>query len=483
MFLPLEKKPDWANPPLITLVLVILNVLIFYIWQHNDVRYEHEAFEYYTSSGLVKTELKAYLDFKKQPDRLSPQDIERGTHTAQEVLDEMMQDSTYQKLLEQNQIIKSSTPGFDNWRSTRNTYVRMRERSVIEKYGLDPSQPDVTTILSNMFLHGSDGHVLMNMLMLLLLGYGVEMILGRWLYLAGYLLAGVTGSLAYIALYHDSTIHTVGASGAISGVLGMSVMIYGMRKINFFYFLFIYFDYVRARAIWIIPLYILSQLIIEFAFDTNTNVLAHLGGFAGGLIFVGMLKLIPNAVKISEIDDAQKQQEFQQLTSLAQNHIAAMRFDEAKKILQPLQQSHPDNVTVTQLLFAIAKYTPASEEYHQLAHQLLSLPGQDKTTAKIIHDTFQEYASKAKPKPRWTPDLMISITTRFAANGYLDEAEKLMASLLNNLPDFPRNAEGLHALAKNYIGKDKEKSQRYRTMLLEMFPGSIEAKQFNLSTP
>ncbi len=483
MFLPLEKKPDWANPPVITLVLVILNVLIFYIWQHNDARYEQEAFEYYINSGLIKTELKAYLDFKKQPDRLSPQDIERGTHTAQEVLDEMLHDSGFQIQLEQNKVIKSGTPGYDDWRLSRNTYVRMRERSVIEQYGLDPSQPDIITVLTNMSLHGSDGHVLMNMLMLLLLGYGVEMILGRWLYLAGYMLAGITGSLAYAALYHDSTIHTVGASGAISGVLGMSVMIYGLRKINFFYFLFIYFDYVRARAIWIIPLYIISQLIIEFAFDTNTNVLAHLGGFAGGLMFVGVLKLIPDAVKISEIDAAQKQQEFNQLISSAQNHIAAMRFDEAKKILQPLQQSHPDNAIIIQCHFAIARYTPASEEYHQLAHQLLALAGRDKATAKIIHDTFQEYASKAKPKPRWTPDLMISIATRFAANGYLDDAEKLMASLLTNLRDYPRNPEGLLALAKGFVGKDKEKAQRYRTMLLEMFPGSPEAKQFNLSTP
>jgi membrane associated rhomboid family serine protease len=470
MFLPLEKKPDWADPPVVTLLLILINVIIFYTWQHADARYEEDAFNYYVQSGLVKTELRAYLDYKKQPDRLSARDIETGSPTAQVVLDEMLKDSEFQRQLEQNRVIKSGTIGFDNWRLTRNTFVRMRERSVTESFGLDPSKPDLVTIFANMFLHGSDGHVWGNMVMLLLLGFGVEMILGRWLYLAGYLLAGIGGSLAYVAFYHDSTVHTVGASGAISGVLGMSVMIYGLRKINFFYFLFIYFDYIRARAIWIIPLYILSQAIIAFAFDTNINVFAHLGGFFTGLLFVGVLKLIPNTFSVSDIDDSQKEQALEKSISQARNHIAALQFDEARKILDKLMQSHPDDIAVTQLRFAIAKYSPATEEFHQLAHQLLSLRGTDKATAIIIHDTFTEYASKAKPKPRWTPDLMIDLITRFVTNGFVSDAEKLMASLLTNLRSFARNAEGVRALARYYVGKDKQKAQYYQSLLAELSP-------------
>jgi len=474
MFLPLEKKPDWSNPPVITLVLVILNVLIFYILQHNDSRYEQEAFEYYINSGLVKTELRAYLKYKNQPDRLSTQDIEHGSHTAQQVLEEMRHDSEFQTRLDHDKVIGNGDIGYSEWRSSRNAYISLRERSAIEKYGLDPSQPDITTILTNMFLHGSDGHVWGNMIMLLLLGFGVEMILGRWLYLAGYMLSGIGGSLAYVIFYHDSTIHTVGASGAISGVLGMAVMIYGLRKINFFYFLFVYFDYIRARAIWIVPLYIVSQMIIEFVFDTNTNVLAHLGGFFTGLVFVGILRLVPHAVNLNQIDDEQKQHAYQKSIADARNLIAALRFDDARKLLQDLEQIHPNDVSIKQLRFAIAQYTPSTEEYHRLAHELLGLRGMDKATAKMIYDTFQEYASKAKPKPRWTADMMIDIVIRFAANGYLKEAEKLMATLLNSMREFPRNAEGLQALAKNYTGKDKEKAQHYKQTLLDLFPDHAE---------
>ena len=78
---------------------------------------------------------------------------------------------------------------------------------------------------------------------------------------------------------------------------------------------------------------------------------------------------------------------------------------------------------------------------------------------------------------------MISIISRFALNGYLDEAEKLMQLMLNSMRDFPRNAEGLYALAKYYIGKNKEKALQYRELLLELYPDSDEAKQLSSSKP
>jgi hypothetical protein len=52
MFLPLDRKPDWKNPPLVTLLLVLINVLFFYIWQHSDEERQAEAFENYVYSGL-----------------------------------------------------------------------------------------------------------------------------------------------------------------------------------------------------------------------------------------------------------------------------------------------------------------------------------------------------------------------------------------------------------------------------------------------
>lgn len=479
MFLPLDKKPDWHHPPVITLILVLANVLLFYTWQSNDEQYDREAFEYYIDSGLIQSELKAYLADKGQSERLSQQDLEHGSHTAMDVFDEMRRDGDFQHRLEQGQVIKPGDIGYNEWRSKHERFTRLKQRVVSEQFGLNPSHPSALTFLTNLFLHGNDGHLLGNMVMLLLLGFGVEIILGRWLFLIGYLFSGIIAGLTYVLLYSGETITTIGASGAIAGILGMSVMIYGFRKINFFYFLFIYFDYVKARAIWILPLYILSQLIIEFVFDTNINVAAHLGGFFAGLAYVAALKFIPNALKSEQVDESQRAEKYRQSISAVQQLIAAMKIDQAHTELLELQQSYPNDLTITQLLFSIAKFKPASDEYHALAQQLLNLPGSDKATVKIVYDTFIEYAAKAKPKPKWTPELMISLATRFAANGYLDEAEKLVNHVVSTMRDFPRNADGLFALAKYFNGKDKQKAQHYRKLLTQLFPESMQAKHLN----
>lgn len=479
MFLPLDKKPDWHHPPVVTLILVLANVLLFYTWQSNDERYDREAFEYYIDSGLMQTELKAYLADKGQPERLSKRDLEHGSHTAMDVFDEMRRDGDFQHRLEQGQVIKPGDLGYTDWRSKHDRFTRLKQRVVSEQFGLNPSNPSAVTLLTNLFLHGNDGHLLGNMVMLLLLGFGVEIILGRWLFLTGYLISGIIAGLTYVLLYSGETITTIGASGAIAGILGMSVMIYGFRKINFFYFLFIYFDYVKARAIWILPLYILSQLIIEFVFDTNINVAAHLGGFFAGLAYIAVLKLIPNALKSEQVDESQRAEKYRQSISTVQQLIAAMKIEQAHAELLQLQKSYPNDLTITQLLFSIAKFKPASEEYHALAQKLLNLPGSDKATVKIVYDTFIEYAAKAKPKPKWTPELMISLATRFAANGYLDEAEKLVNHVVSTMRDFPQNADGLFALAKYFNGKDKQKAQHYRELLTQLFPESMQARHLN----
>ncbi|MEJ2398917.1 MAG: hypothetical protein P8Z67_11940 [Gammaproteobacteria bacterium] len=59
-FLPLDRMPDWRNPPLITLLLLVINVLCWYIWQANDNAYLAKALDYYQYSRLYIPELKAF---------------------------------------------------------------------------------------------------------------------------------------------------------------------------------------------------------------------------------------------------------------------------------------------------------------------------------------------------------------------------------------------------------------------------------------
>ena len=188
-----------------------------------------------------------------------------------------------------------------------------------------------------------------------------------------------------------------------------------------------------------------------------------------------VLKFIPGAINIAYVDEKRKEDTFNADYQQAQKLLASMKIDEAREKFEALLKQRPNDITIKQQLYTISKYNPASEPYHYYAAQLLNLPGSDRATVKIIHDTFVEYAAKAKPKPRWTPELMISMATRFAASGYMEEAEKLVNFMIKAKADFSRNPEGLAALAKYFNGKDKHKMDHYRNLLLNLYPNSNEA--------
>lgn len=476
MFLPLDRKPDWKNPPLITLIILVINVLFWYIWQANDDIYSVEANEYYVTSGLFKSELRKYDEYTGTKNVLTDNDIEHFSRIAQQRAIEMQKNGDFQHKLDADEIIKPADAGYDDWHGKRSKYLYLRDRVVANKYGLTPSKPSLVTLVTNMFLHGSNGHLWGNMLVFVLMGYVVELILGRTLYLIGYLFSGLTAGILYVLLFPHSAVPGIGASGAIAGVMGMYIIIFGRRKINFFYFLFVYFDYVRAPAILMLPFFIAYQAIIQFVFNTNVNVAAHIGGLFGGALFAGILKFVPGAINIAYVDEKKNEDNFHAEYQQALQLLASMKIDEAREKFEALLKQRPNDITLKQQLYNVTKYNPAAESYHYYAAQLLNLPGSDKTTVKIIRDAFVEYAARARPKPRWTPELLISMATRFAAAGYLEDAEKLVNFLIKAKADFHRNPEGLAALAKYFNGKDKEKMDYYRTLLLKLYPGSSEAQ-------
>jgi len=150
--------------------------------------------------------------------------------------------------------------------------------------------PIQLTLLTSMFMHGGWLHLGGNMLFLWVFGDNVEHRAGPIFFLLGYLLAGVVGSLAQIWASADSPIPSLGASGAISGVLGAYLVLFPTNKVRVFVFRFI----VSVAAIWAIGLWIALQIFDSVAAasgpasDSGVAYMAHFGGFATGLV-IGVL--------------------------------------------------------------------------------------------------------------------------------------------------------------------------------------------------
>lgn len=479
LLLPLDRPVNWRNPPLVTLFLVVLNCLCFFIWQHSDEELQEQAYQYYTESGLHAHEINAYYRYLNPGYRQTeaPASFSKNPKQSRE----MLRDGKFQHKLRNDEIITPQDKDYARWKPRRQHFDELQNQIVSYRYAINPASPSLLTLFTSMFLHGDVGHLLGNMVMFVLMGYVVEIILGHGIFLGGYLLAGLAGNALYVLTSPGLDQPGIGASGAVFGVLGMYLLLFGLRKIRFFFFL-IYFNYFKAPAIIMLVPMILWQLYIEFGMDSNINVMAHLGGLAGGALVALLAKRFLSQHSRDYLDADVNKEKYQLAYSEGLRQVTSMNVKAARATFEALLRDYPHDLAVKQQLFNLYKLSPDSAEFHNLALQLLTQPGADRGTTRNVHDVFVEYAGRAKPRPQLTPDIMVTLALRFAANDFLADAEKIMNYLLHAKREFARNAEGLSALVKYHNGKDKVKAEHYKQLLLQNYPHSAEAQHLGRKT-
>lgn len=150
---------------------------------------------------------------------------------------------------------------------------------------------NLLTLLTSMFLHGGWAHLLSNLLALWIFGDNVEDRMGSRRYLIFYLTCGVVAALVHIAFNPTSPIPTIGASGAISGVLAAYLIYFPTARVITLVPLFFLPWFVEIPALVYLGLWFLSQLFNGlFAIVTEAQALggvawwAHIGGFVAGLV-------------------------------------------------------------------------------------------------------------------------------------------------------------------------------------------------------
>src|SRR5688572_11864007 len=147
-----------------------------------------------------------------------------------------------------------------------------------------------------MFLHGGWGHIIGNSLFLWVFGNNVEDSMGRWRFLGFYLLCGIAAAVAHLVVDPGSPIPTVGASGAISGVLGGYLLLYPRVRVRTFFppiFLF------HVPAWFVLVFWFGEQVLMGLPelspmrrdVSSGVAVWAHVGGFVAG---VALVKLFEN---------------------------------------------------------------------------------------------------------------------------------------------------------------------------------------------
>jgi len=151
-----------------------------------------------------------------------------------------------------------------------------------------------TSVFTSMFLHGGFWHLIGNMLFLYIFGDNVEDSMGHVRFVIFYLLCGVAAVFAQALPEPGSTVPMIGASGAISGVLGAYMLLYPHARVLVLIPLGFIMQTVRLPALWVLALWfgiqLFSNLLTQSAGGGGVAFRAHIGGFIAGMVLIPFLK-------------------------------------------------------------------------------------------------------------------------------------------------------------------------------------------------
>jgi membrane associated rhomboid family serine protease len=155
------------------------------------------------------------------------------------------------------------------------------------------SLPELATVITSAFVHGGILHLVGNMLYLWVFGDNIEDVLGHVFYLLFYIVAAIGAVALQVAIDPDALIPMVGASGAISGVMGGYFVLYPTARVDVLVFFFIF----PVPAVFLIGFWFALQLLAGFATvgtaegaSEGVAVWAHVGGFITGLVIILVLR-------------------------------------------------------------------------------------------------------------------------------------------------------------------------------------------------
>lgn len=501
LLIPIGKHLSRENFPYITALLIFVNCLVYFGWQSRDEQVEIDAVRYYYQSALPKLEYPAFAKVLRDRGDIKPAEIVEGavktldTPTTKPdgedieaysprfvmhatILAHMRTDTEFMRALKAGQIITPQHPQHAEWQQQRAEYEDRLTRGVTQRFSFVPAEPTLAGTFGHMFLHGSFDHLLGNMIFLLLIGYLVEAVLGRALFLGFYLLGGLAAVGLFGALHADSLVPLVGASGAIAGLMGMYTVLFWTRRIEFFYWVLVYFDYFKAPAIVLLPLWLGKEL-IERLSNPGSHIAyeAHIGGLLGGAVIAGVFRLIAREriERCFAADDAQESHA--QLHAKAREHTGRMEFERAAVVYEQLLAEDPTDRRALTQLYNISKHKPDSARYHNAAARLFALKETDAGTAELMHDTFQEYAKLANPTPKLNLETAKSLARRFALSGHAESAEKLLHFVLKKSPTDPALPELMLDVGKAWNRAQKpERFQHYLALVQKLFEGSDAAR-------
>ncbi|MBU1283724.1 MAG: rhomboid family intramembrane serine protease [Gammaproteobacteria bacterium] len=476
LILPAEHPLDWKRPPVLTLLLIVLNCLIYFAYQGGDTAREQRAVSNYLQGGLLEREKSAFIESFGKEHELTTDEQQSLSQAPQDYLAELvLNDLQFEQQLHDDAAYQAAP----DWQRARQAAEAARDQISLYRFGFIPAKFSVQGLFGAMFLHADVDHLLGNMLFLFIFGFALEIALGRGQFLVLYLISGVASHLLWWLL-EPVWVVGIGASGAISGLMGMYLGVYGLRRINFFYWLGPLFGYFRAPALWILPLWMGKELLGMLEND-HVNHYAHLGGLGAGFLLVwlphqfGRLKVDQEYLH-KEDPDAPFKRELAALGEL----IGRFALDEAARRGPDLLQRYPARLPLLERLYPVATSRQDRALLGALLKQLFALPaspGQLAMLEKLADDSL----TSGQPLLQ-QPSIQLYLLQSLLRARQSARALNVWRKLSNNPQPHAQLPAMTLALAKQLAGEQPRTLRELLVFLQQSYPDSEPTRllaQFN----
>jgi len=347
---------------------------VFLFLQGGDDASFAAADAYYHGSGLARIEAPlAQRHYSERPD---PRMQEVLAEVPAELHEQVraswqQQDESFRRRLASGELFDD--PALQaQWQPLAAEFEQRRSASVTMRHGLRAAQPASATLFTAMFLHGGLDHLFGNMLFLVALGLLVEGALGGLLFAAVYGLGGLAANVAWLAFNDDSMV--IGASGAVAALMGAFCVLWGRRRVRFFYWFVVVFDYVRAPALALLPLWLGWEL-LQWSLSDGSRVAyeAHAGGIVAGALLAVLVRRL-NWQRDSFFETSTAAAPAVDGLAEARQLLARMRLPEAEAALRALDQRQPGQWEVAVLRHRCARLAGKTAEADRLAAAAIALP-------------------------------------------------------------------------------------------------------------
>ncbi|MDX1803029.1 MAG: rhomboid family intramembrane serine protease [Alcanivorax sp.] len=291
LIIPVDTEHQRRTIPWVCISLLIVNTIIFALCSQQDNQ-RPPPFDQDGMALLSERESPLLLDW------LSHTDTDRYSRAMslpagpQRMWQFGWGDSAFTDYVHQ---AWQSQPPDARWRQLRAQLESWLANDSSHLWGLVPNQTSLVTLFSYQFMHGSWTHLLGNMICLLLFGIAMERYWGPLRFLGAYLIGGLGSGLFFVATHWHSGIPLVGASGSIASLMGLFAGTYGLRRLEFFYSIGVFFGSFKAPALALFPVWLLWELLQAVISDAAVAYTAHAGGIISGLLLALLLRMTRHA--------------------------------------------------------------------------------------------------------------------------------------------------------------------------------------------